>query len=111
MMMLLHLKLHFWGYAAGEPEFGKIFNEAMASDSNLTMEVLMTQSRLVFEGLESLVDVGGGTGKDGRAIMLVLYGAKERTEKEWATLFSDADFSSYKIFPVLGIWCLIEVYP
>ena len=69
MMMLLHLKLHFWGYAAGEPEFGKIFNEAMASDSNLTMEVLMTQSRLVFEGLESLVDVGGGTGKDGRAIV------------------------------------------
>ena len=44
------------------------------------------------------------------AIMALLPG-KERTEKEWAHLFSSAGFSSYKITPVLGIRSLIEVFP
>ncbi|CDP20594.1 unnamed protein product [Coffea canephora] len=44
--------------------------------------------------------------------MLVMLGpAKERTGKEWSKLFSDAGFSSYKVYPVLGMRCLIEVYP
>ncbi|CDP18321.1 unnamed protein product [Coffea canephora] len=43
--------------------------------------------------------------------MLVLHGAKETTEKEWAKLFQDAGFSNYKVFPVLGLRCLVEVYP
>lgn len=44
--------------------------------------------------------------------MLVMLGpAKERTEKEWSNLFSIAGFSSYKVYPVLGVRCLIEVYP
>ncbi|XP_027172149.1 myricetin O-methyltransferase-like [Coffea eugenioides] len=44
-------------------------------------------------------------------MMLVLYGAKERTEKDWAILFWDAGFNSYKVFPVLGTRGLIEVNP
>lgn len=43
--------------------------------------------------------------------MLVLYNAKERTEKEWTSLFWEAGFSGYKIFHILGSRSLIEVYP
>ena len=43
--------------------------------------------------------------------MLMGYGAKERSEKEWAKLFQDAGFSDYKVLPLLGVCCLIEVYP
>ncbi|KAJ9170895.1 hypothetical protein P3X46_018958 [Hevea brasiliensis] len=43
--------------------------------------------------------------------MLVLVSGQERNEKEWAKLFFDAGFSSYKINPVLGLRSIIEVYP
>ena len=45
--------------------------------------------------------------------MLVALGpAKERTEKEWAKLFMEAGFTSYKVYPILGtVRSLIEVYP
>ncbi|XP_027127382.2 trans-resveratrol di-O-methyltransferase-like [Coffea arabica] len=207
---------NFWHYNAQEVRFGKMFNEAMASDNQLSVEVLMTKCKFVLEGLTTLADVGGGTGKVARAIaqnfpnikctvydlphvvanqggaenleflagdmfqsvpranaillkrilhdwsdedclkilknckkaipekdnggkviiidgvmgsqiqdktsfeaefsmdmqMLVMLGpAKERTEKEWSKLFSDAGFSTYKVYPVLGMRCLIEVYP
>ncbi|CDP19708.1 unnamed protein product [Coffea canephora] len=45
-----------------------MFNEAMASDNQLSVEVLMTKCMSVFEGLTTLADVGGGTGKVARAI-------------------------------------------
>ncbi|XP_027172158.1 trans-resveratrol di-O-methyltransferase-like [Coffea eugenioides] len=206
---------NFWAYAAEEPNFANLFNESMANDSTLIVQVMMTECKFVFDGLTSLVDVGGGTGavaraiaqnfpnmecvvcdlphviagqegtenldfvagdmlekvpaadaillkwilhdwsdedcvkilknckeaipgrdkggkviiidmimesqmKDGESVetqvgvdmqMLMCYGAKERTEKEWAKLFQDAGFSDYKVLPVLGVCCLIEVYP
>ncbi|XP_027172155.1 myricetin O-methyltransferase-like [Coffea eugenioides] len=40
----------------------------MASDNHLSVEVLMTKCKSVFEGLTTLADVGGGTGKVARAI-------------------------------------------
>lgn len=43
-------------------------------------------------------------------VMVVLPG-KERSEEEWAKLFSDAGFSDYKIIPILGLRSIIEVYP
>ncbi|KAF2283279.1 hypothetical protein GH714_043636 [Hevea brasiliensis] len=43
--------------------------------------------------------------------MMVLVSGQERNEKEWAKLFFDAGFSSYKINPVLGLRSIIEVYP
>ncbi|CDP19712.1 unnamed protein product [Coffea canephora] len=46
----------------------KMFNENMASDNHLFVEVLMTKCKSVFEGLTTLADVGGGTGKVARAI-------------------------------------------
>uniref|UniRef100_A0A2P2INP9 Trans-resveratrol di-O-methyltransferase-like n=1 Tax=Rhizophora mucronata TaxID=61149 RepID=A0A2P2INP9_RHIMU len=51
-----------WNFAAHEPRFNVLFNEAMASDGPLVSCVLRTKCREVFEGLSSLVDVGGGTG-------------------------------------------------
>ena len=43
--------------------------------------------------------------------MMALFGAKERSEKDWAKLIFSAGFSNYKIIPVLGVKSLIEVYP
>lgn len=60
---------NFWDYNAEEPRLRKLFNDAMASDSNLITNVLMQDCKFVFEGLTSLVDVGGGTGTVARAIV------------------------------------------
>lgn len=43
--------------------------------------------------------------------LMVGIGGKERSETEWAKLFADAGFSSYKMSPVLGLRSIIEVYP
>ncbi|KAI7734244.1 hypothetical protein M8C21_011557 [Ambrosia artemisiifolia] len=42
---------------------------------------------------------------------LTLAKGRQRSEKDWAKLFHDACFSGYKIYPVLGIRSVIEVYP
>ncbi|PHT87766.1 Isoflavone-7-O-methyltransferase 6 [Capsicum annuum] len=44
-------------------------------------------------------------------LMMVVACGKERSEQEWAKLFSDAGFSDYKIIPLLGLRSIIEVYP
>ncbi|KAL5547260.1 hypothetical protein UlMin_006947 [Ulmus minor] len=211
--------LPFWEYGGHERKLATFFNDAMASDARLVISVVIDKSKEVFEGLESLVDVGGGTGtvaksisdafpqinctvfdlphvvadlqgsdnlnfvggdmfdvvppadavllkwilhdwsdeesvkilkgckeaiiskgnKKGKVIiidmlienqkdddeddesyetqlffdmlMMVLVTGRERNEKEWAKLFSDAGFSNYKITPILGLRSLIEVYP
>ncbi|XP_048232267.1 probable O-methyltransferase 3 [Ricinus communis] len=58
----------FWEYAGNEPKLNNFFNEAMASDARLVMRVLIDEYKGVFEGLNSLVDVGGGTGTMAAAI-------------------------------------------
>ncbi|KAL5998812.1 hypothetical protein ACLOJK_009760 [Asimina triloba] len=55
-------------FAAGNPEFGGFFNEGMASDAGLTMAIVLSKCGHVFQGLRSLVDVGGGTGAAAEAI-------------------------------------------
>lgn len=42
---------------------------------------------------------------------MVLVNGRERSEEEWANLFFSAGFTTYKIFPILGLRCLIEAYP
>ncbi|KAG9447751.1 hypothetical protein H6P81_013879 [Aristolochia fimbriata] len=49
-------------YANRCPELNGIFNEAMACDSRFLLRTLVTECAPVFDGLKSLVDVGGGTG-------------------------------------------------
>lgn len=43
--------------------------------------------------------------------MMAVVGGKERNEKEWSQLFSKVGFRDYKIFPILGLKSLIELYP
>ena len=50
-----------WDYCNQSPEYNNIFNEAMASDSRL-MSLVVKDYKSIFDGLGSLVDVGGGTG-------------------------------------------------
>ncbi|PON81562.1 LOW QUALITY PROTEIN: O-methyltransferase COMT-type [Trema orientale] len=58
----------FWDCLADEPSLNHIFNEAMASDSQLIAKVTLEEYKEVFEGLKSLVDVGGGTGTMAKAV-------------------------------------------
>nr|UQZ09628.1 strychnine O-methyltransferase [Strychnos nux-vomica] len=59
---------NYWDYIAERPARNKLFNEALAVDSRLIATVLISEFKFVFEGLTSLVDVGGGTGTIARAI-------------------------------------------
>lgn len=58
----------FWDYTVRDPRYGNLFNEAMASDARLVVSVLFDKCISVFEGLESLVDLAGGTGTVAKAI-------------------------------------------
>ncbi|KAH9734334.1 hypothetical protein WN944_003341 [Citrus x changshan-huyou] len=57
-----------WEYAGDEPKLNNFFNEAMASDALLATSVMIHKCKDVFEGLNSLVDVGGGIGTAAKAI-------------------------------------------
>ncbi|XP_077214417.1 (RS)-norcoclaurine 6-O-methyltransferase-like [Tasmannia lanceolata] len=57
-----------WSYAAKHAEFNKLFNEAMASDARIVMPALIDGCRDIFQGITSMVDIGGGTGTASRAI-------------------------------------------
>ncbi|WCJ30882.1 O-methyltransferase family protein [Euphorbia peplus] len=207
-------RIGFWDYIGRDSKIDNFFTEAMASDSRLLKSILLDEGKDVFDGLSSVVDVGGGTGittkaialafphiqctvldlpkvvdglhespnakylagdmfdvvppadatllkwilhdwndekclkilekckksikdrKGGKVIiidmvrdhqkedhkametqlffdmlMMVLLNGKERDKKEWAKLFSDAGFTSYKITPILGLRSIIELYP
>jgi trans-resveratrol di-O-methyltransferase len=56
-----------WEYGNQNPEFNDLFNEAMASDSGM-MNLVVRDCGPVFEGLDTLIDVGGGTGTCARII-------------------------------------------
>lgn len=51
-----------WDYAATNLEHSNLINEAMACDANLVVPVMVEGCSEVFEGLTTLVDVGGGNG-------------------------------------------------
>ena len=57
----------FWDYMDQDPEFKNLFHSAMESDSEF-MNLVVKECKPVFEGLSSLVDVGGGTGIVARVI-------------------------------------------
>ena len=60
--------MNFWDYAVRETRLNHFFNEGMASDTRLTSSALINKCKDVFEGLNTLVDVGGGTGTLASAI-------------------------------------------
>ncbi|KAG9138267.1 hypothetical protein Leryth_001480 [Lithospermum erythrorhizon] len=51
-----------WQYVASNPEHSKLFNDAMACDASLSVSAIIKQCPEVFEGVGTLVDVGGGNG-------------------------------------------------
>ncbi|XP_049407575.1 trans-resveratrol di-O-methyltransferase-like [Solanum stenotomum] len=55
-------------YAGDDPRVNRLLNEVMGSDARLIISVLIKNGKGVFEGLKSLVDVGGGTGTVAKAI-------------------------------------------
>ncbi|GKA32862.1 trans-resveratrol di-O-methyltransferase-like protein [Tanacetum coccineum] len=57
-----------WDLAGHEPKLNHFFNEAMASDARLVTSVILKHCGSAFEGLNSIVDVGGGTGTVAKAI-------------------------------------------
>ncbi|XP_020219068.1 isoflavone 7-O-methyltransferase [Cajanus cajan] len=57
----ISLGSHFWDFLTKNPAYNESFNDAMASDSQIS-NLALRDCKLVFEGLESIVDVGGGTG-------------------------------------------------
>ncbi|KAL3849134.1 hypothetical protein ACJIZ3_011016 [Penstemon smallii] len=67
----------FWEYAGQEPSIlNCISNKNMVSDSMLVIRVVMEKCKQVFEGLISIVDVAGGTGVVGKAIVDACPGLK-----------------------------------
>ncbi|XP_078167654.1 trans-resveratrol di-O-methyltransferase-like [Carex rostrata] len=58
----------FFDIAREKPNIGYLFNEAMASHSKQKMGDLVTSYPHIFDGLNSLVDVGGGTGTAAKII-------------------------------------------
>jgi hypothetical protein len=51
-----------WEYAGQDPRLSNLFNEAMASDSILASKLVLNQCKGIFDGVDSLVDVGVGLG-------------------------------------------------
>ncbi|KAL3741126.1 hypothetical protein ACJRO7_022267 [Eucalyptus globulus] len=60
--------MSFWRYAGQEPGLNRLFNDGMASDARLVASMVVNEHKGVFEGITSLVDVGGGTGTMAKAI-------------------------------------------
>ncbi|CAJ1833346.1 unnamed protein product [Sphenostylis stenocarpa] len=56
-----------WELLDKNPARNKLFNDAMASDSQM-MNMALRGCNWVFEGVESMVDVGGGTGITAKTI-------------------------------------------
>ncbi|CAI0376164.1 unnamed protein product [Linum tenue] len=52
-----------------DPQYSQLFSEGMAGDSWLFSRALVAKCRDAFEGLTSLVDVGGGTGNNSKVIV------------------------------------------
>uniref|UniRef100_A0A803N8V3 O-methyltransferase C-terminal domain-containing protein n=1 Tax=Chenopodium quinoa TaxID=63459 RepID=A0A803N8V3_CHEQI len=59
-----------WELTSQDAEFNDIFNQAMESDSRFVTSLLVTNNvfKGLLEGIESLIDVGGGNGATAKAI-------------------------------------------
>ncbi|MED6209418.1 hypothetical protein PIB30_054481 [Stylosanthes scabra] len=60
--------IKIWEYGGREPRLNHLLNEMMASDARFISKMVIENCKGVFEGLESLVDVGGGNGTLAKAI-------------------------------------------
>ncbi|KAM6558489.1 hypothetical protein CsatA_027728 [Cannabis sativa] len=51
-----------WSYAAANPDHSQLINEAMACNARVTVAAILNGCLDVFDGVGSIVDVGGGNG-------------------------------------------------
>ncbi|KAI3859767.1 hypothetical protein MKW92_023258 [Papaver armeniacum] len=51
-----------WDVALANPEFNNLFNDAMRCTAEIIIKAVLIEYKDGFNGIESLVDVGGGTG-------------------------------------------------
>ncbi|CAD6342277.1 unnamed protein product [Miscanthus lutarioriparius] len=51
-----------------DPQFNKVFNAGLGSNSRLVLDFVVAQYGDVFDGISSLLDVGGGDGSTARTI-------------------------------------------
>ncbi|XP_045795457.1 isoflavone-7-O-methyltransferase 9-like isoform X1 [Trifolium pratense] len=63
----VNLGSDFWEFLNENPKYNTMFNDAMASDSKM-INLALKDCDFVFEGLESIVDVGGGNGTTAKII-------------------------------------------
>ncbi|KAL4563263.1 hypothetical protein LXL04_027303 [Taraxacum kok-saghyz] len=59
---------HIWEFGDKNPRFNKLFNDAMASNSEM-MKLVVKENKEIFEGVDTLVDVGGGNGATSMIIL------------------------------------------
>jgi 16S rRNA G1207 methylase RsmC len=57
-----------WEYAGQDARLNNLFNDAMASDSILASKLVVSKCKGIFDGVNSLVDVGGGLGTMAKGI-------------------------------------------
>ncbi|KAG8068014.1 hypothetical protein GUJ93_ZPchr0005g14719 [Zizania palustris] len=57
-----------WDLADHDTALNALINDAMVSNSNFIMDIVVKEHGTVFEGISSLVDVGGGLGGAAQAI-------------------------------------------
>ncbi|KAK9146045.1 hypothetical protein Sjap_005948 [Stephania japonica] len=60
--------MSFFEYLQENPSQSKLFNEAMAGETRLLTASLINDCKDIFQGIESLVDIGGGNGTTIKAI-------------------------------------------
>ncbi|KAI6697297.1 hypothetical protein NL676_017416 [Syzygium grande] len=64
--------MSLWRYTGQEPRLNHFFNDGMASDARLVASLVVNEHKGVFNGITSLIDVGGGTGTMAKAIAIAL---------------------------------------
>ncbi|KAI3736429.1 hypothetical protein L6452_15970 [Arctium lappa] len=58
-----------WGFTAANPGYSKLLNDGMACDARVAVAAVIEGCPEVFEGLKTMVDVGGGDGTTLRLIV------------------------------------------
>ncbi|XP_060667508.1 acetylserotonin O-methyltransferase-like [Ziziphus jujuba] len=52
----------YWSYAAANPAVNQLINDAMACNARLNVDAIVDKCKDLFQGVETVVDVGGGNG-------------------------------------------------
>ena len=63
-----------WDVVGHDPSMSQLFNAGMVSDTRFLMDIAIKECGDVFQGISSLVDVGGGHGAAAQAISVAFPG-------------------------------------